>query len=493
MLGRSRSATPPHTPGLSLSLSKNLNLSLSLSSTVAQIRSLIHRLLWSRRRFRRPKELAPSRSSYMKSKVGDLQKELEGERAKAVEEKERLQKELEIERVQATAEKESLKKELEAERAKAASERSALLNELDEERVKAASERAGYPDMCVAAVEQFKGSAEFQTAVDAAVASSLAGQESGGAGPSRTTAGSRTDAEVIASFQQSDFYKHEMAEYWDSGWKMFKQRAEELFPGLDLSSVTIGEDDVAQTPLDEGIEEEDLLSSEEEFPNIPDSQTYVTAHSSYCVKSSVLEALVGRDFLPRGSDICTRHPLVLQLLQTKRKPDGSEEEYGEFLHLPSKRFYDFNEIRREIQPPLPPPSPPASPPPPPPPVRRSARPRRAPLRFGYNNESTTALKAVTIYKVNEIKEYLDFPPNFIEIVEPLGRQVQELPVLLLRAIGLPLGLQQLKHKRVASTDIGTPGEEIAADKSFEDAGFDTVTAVSRNVCLGIYKRKKVIT
>ncbi|XP_056163366.1 dynamin-related protein 3A isoform X4 [Syzygium oleosum] len=66
-------------------------------------------------------------------------------------------------------------------------------------------------------------------------------------------------------------------------------------------------------------------------------------------KSSVLESLVGRDFLPRGNDICTRRPLVLQLLQTKRKPDGSEEEYGEFLHLPGKRFHDFSEIRREIQ------------------------------------------------------------------------------------------------------------------------------------------------
>ncbi|GMY38968.1 dynamin-related protein 3A-like [Fagus crenata] len=66
-------------------------------------------------------------------------------------------------------------------------------------------------------------------------------------------------------------------------------------------------------------------------------------------KSSVLEALVGRDFLPRGSDICTRRPLVLQLLQTKRKPDGTEEEYGEFLHLPGKRFFDFSDIRREIQ------------------------------------------------------------------------------------------------------------------------------------------------
>ncbi|KAL4588570.1 hypothetical protein LXL04_001462 [Taraxacum kok-saghyz] len=66
-------------------------------------------------------------------------------------------------------------------------------------------------------------------------------------------------------------------------------------------------------------------------------------------KSSVLEALVGRDFLPRGSDICTRRPLVLQLLQTKRKPDGTDEEYGEFLHVPGKRFYNFNEIRKEIQ------------------------------------------------------------------------------------------------------------------------------------------------
>ncbi|KAI5313749.1 PREDICTED: dynamin-related [Prunus dulcis] len=66
-------------------------------------------------------------------------------------------------------------------------------------------------------------------------------------------------------------------------------------------------------------------------------------------KSSVLEALVGRDFLPRGSEICTRRPLVLQLLQTKRNPDGTDEEYGEFLHVPGRRFHDFSEIRREIQ------------------------------------------------------------------------------------------------------------------------------------------------
>ncbi|KAL1224840.1 Dynamin-related protein 3B [Cardamine amara subsp. amara] len=68
-------------------------------------------------------------------------------------------------------------------------------------------------------------------------------------------------------------------------------------------------------------------------------------------KSSVLEALVGRDFLPRGNDICTRRPLVLQLVQTKPRSDGgSDDEWGEFLHLPSgKRIYDFSEIRREIE------------------------------------------------------------------------------------------------------------------------------------------------
>ncbi|GMP36139.1 hypothetical protein CsSME_00008353 [Camellia sinensis var. sinensis] len=100
--------------------------------------------------------------------------------------------------------------------------------------------------------------------IDTAVASSVAREVSGGAGSSRTTVGGKTEVEVIESFQWSDFYKHEMAEFWDSGWKMFRRKAEELFPDLDLSSVKIDEDDVAQTPLDEGIEEEDLVSSEEE-------------------------------------------------------------------------------------------------------------------------------------------------------------------------------------------------------------------------------------
>ncbi|CAF89714.1 unnamed protein product, partial [Tetraodon nigroviridis] len=59
-------------------------------------------------------------------------------------------------------------------------------------------------------------------------------------------------------------------------------------------------------------------------------------------KSSVLENFVGRDFLPRGSGIVTRRPLVLQLL-------NASTEYGEFLHCKGKKFTDFEEIRSEIE------------------------------------------------------------------------------------------------------------------------------------------------
>ncbi|MEW5302379.1 MAG: hypothetical protein WDW36_005172 [Sanguina aurantia] len=65
-------------------------------------------------------------------------------------------------------------------------------------------------------------------------------------------------------------------------------------------------------------------------------------------KSSVLESLVGQDFLPRGSDIVTRRPLVLQLIKSGNGPAGRPPEWGEFLHAPGKVFTDFGQIRQEI-------------------------------------------------------------------------------------------------------------------------------------------------
>ncbi|XP_023128095.1 dynamin-2-like isoform X5 [Amphiprion ocellaris] len=59
-------------------------------------------------------------------------------------------------------------------------------------------------------------------------------------------------------------------------------------------------------------------------------------------KSSVLENFVGRDFLPRGSGIVTRRPLILQLV-------NNVAEYAEFLHCKGRKFVDFDEVRLEIE------------------------------------------------------------------------------------------------------------------------------------------------
>lgn len=89
----------------------------------------------------------------------------------------------------------------------------------------------------------------------------------------------------------------------------------------------------------------------------------VVVGSQSAGKSSVLETIVGRDFLPRGSGIVTRRPLILQLIHTPvpsgapNMSGGSSDslgsspphtEYAEFLHL-NRRFTDFDEIRREIE------------------------------------------------------------------------------------------------------------------------------------------------
>ncbi|KAK9872910.1 hypothetical protein WA026_020263 [Henosepilachna vigintioctopunctata] len=74
-------------------------------------------------------------------------------------------------------------------------------------------------------------------------------------------------------------------------------------------------------------------------------------------KSSVIESLVGKSFLPRGTGIVTRRPLVLQLVycpkedrEHRKAADGTIEleDWGVFLHDKNKIYQDFNEIREEI-------------------------------------------------------------------------------------------------------------------------------------------------
>jgi dynamin 1-like protein len=81
-------------------------------------------------------------------------------------------------------------------------------------------------------------------------------------------------------------------------------------------------------------------------------------------KSSVLENIVGRDFLPRGSGVVTRRPLILQLINIieddepgpdpyndpYRSPGAARRgEWAEFHHIPNRRYTDFIDVKREIE------------------------------------------------------------------------------------------------------------------------------------------------
>ncbi|MFH4977932.1 hypothetical protein AB6A40_004641 [Gnathostoma spinigerum] len=85
----------------------------------------------------------------------------------------------------------------------------------------------------------------------------------------------------------------------------------------------------------------------------------VVVGSQSAGKSSVIENIVGRDFLPRGTGIVTRRPLILQLVnvpltdkESRVDSLGGEikaAEWGRFEHVKDRIFTDFDEIRKEIE------------------------------------------------------------------------------------------------------------------------------------------------
>lgn len=62
-------------------------------------------------------------------------------------------------------------------------------------------------------------------------------------------------------------------------------------------------------------------------------------------KSSVLEHIVGRSFLPRGAGVVTRCPLILQLVHSSE----DTVDCAIFNHRPKKSFTDYKLIREEIE------------------------------------------------------------------------------------------------------------------------------------------------
>lgn len=61
-------------------------------------------------------------------------------------------------------------------------------------------------------------------------------------------------------------------------------------------------------------------------------------------KSSVLESIVGHEFLPKGSNMVTRRPIELTLINTP----GASAEYGMFPALGSAKVTDFSQIQNTL-------------------------------------------------------------------------------------------------------------------------------------------------
>ena len=66
-------------------------------------------------------------------------------------------------------------------------------------------------------------------------------------------------------------------------------------------------------------------------------------------KSSVLESIVGLDFLPRGDGVVTRRPLELRLVHVSESDKGRiADSWAVFGALPDKIFTNFDQVRDEI-------------------------------------------------------------------------------------------------------------------------------------------------
>ncbi|KAI0250215.1 P-loop containing nucleoside triphosphate hydrolase protein [Lactifluus subvellereus] len=65
-------------------------------------------------------------------------------------------------------------------------------------------------------------------------------------------------------------------------------------------------------------------------------------------KSSVLETIVGHEFLPKGNNMVTRRPIELTLIHTPVGANAQAVEYGEFPSLGLGKITDFSQIQKTL-------------------------------------------------------------------------------------------------------------------------------------------------
>ena len=84
------------------------------------------------------------------------------------------------------------------------------------------------------------------------------------------------------------------------------------------------------------------------LPNQLELPQIVVIGSQSVGKSSVLESVIGRDFLPRGKGIVTRRPIEIHLTNTNKAEDKEREEWAEFSEKRDQKYFSNEEIRKQI-------------------------------------------------------------------------------------------------------------------------------------------------
>ena len=170
-------------------------------------------------------------------------------------------------------------------------------------------------------------------------------------------------------------------------------------------------------------------------------------------KSSVLENIVGKDFLPRGSGIVTRRPLILQLVHVSEADTNGRWGWGCFLHKGEEKFEDFAEIRDEIA--------------------------GETDRLAGNNKgiSDTPIR-LTIYSPNVLNLTLIDLPGITRV--PVGDQPQDIEVqirtMIVEYIKNPKSIILAVHP--ANTDIAT-SESLKLAKEVDPEGRRTLAVCTK--------------
>eukprot|EP00658_Telonema_sp_P-2_P012667 TRINITY_DN14822_c0_g1_i4.p1 TRINITY_DN14822_c0_g1~~TRINITY_DN14822_c0_g1_i4.p1 ORF type:complete len:569 (+),score=197.04 TRINITY_DN14822_c0_g1_i4:180-1886(+) len=120
----------------------------------------------------------------------------------------------------------------------------------------------------------------------------------------------------------------------------------------DFSSGEMAEAEDASSPLYSNLRQ--LISVVDDLRDVGLQQyialpSVVVVGSQSAGKSSVLESIVGQDFLPRGEGVCTRRPLELRLVhlsEHQHKLEGGKS--WACFDGSEQKLYDFDMVRDEI-------------------------------------------------------------------------------------------------------------------------------------------------